>query len=46
MNNNELDLRNLDIVTEVSAKAAGVDTSEPFEIWTFTFTIKTNPPAG
>lgn len=42
MNNKELDLRDLDIVTEVSAKAAGVDVSEPFEIWTFTFTIKTN----
>lgn len=39
----ELDLRNLDIVTEVSAKAAGVDTSEPFEIWTITFQPHTNP---
>jgi hypothetical protein len=35
----ELDLRNLDIVTEVADKGAlmGVDTSEPWEIWTITF---------
>jgi hypothetical protein len=32
----ELDLRNLDIVTEVQEQAAGVDRDEPFEIWTFT----------
>lgn len=38
----ELDLRNLDIVTEVPAKAAGVDTCEPFEVWTFTFTMNAN----
>ena len=35
----ELDLRNLDIVTEVADKGAmmGTDTCEPFEVWTFTF---------
>ena len=35
----ELDLRNLDIVTEVAEKGAlmGVDNCEPFEVWTFTF---------
>lgn len=35
----ELDLRNLDIVTEVADKGAlmGVDESEPWEIWTITF---------
>lgn len=35
----ELDLRNLDIVTEVADKGAllGVDKSEPWEIWTITF---------
>jgi len=34
----ELDLRNLDIVTEVADKGAvSVDRCEPFEIWTFTF---------
>jgi hypothetical protein len=37
MKDQELDLRNLDVVTEVSAKAAGVDVSEPWEIWTITF---------
>jgi len=35
----ELDLRNLDIVTEVADKGAlmAVDKCEPFEVWTFTF---------
>jgi hypothetical protein len=35
----ELDLRNLDIVTEVADKGAmmGVDNCEPFEVWTVTF---------
>lgn len=34
----ELDLRNLEIVTEVSEKGAraGVDLDESFEIWTIT----------
>lgn len=38
----ELDLRNLDIVTEVADKGAlvSVDNCEPFEIWTFTITMK------
>ncbi|MDK2123894.1 hypothetical protein [Parachitinimonas caeni] len=34
--NKELDLRNLEIVTEVTEKAAGNDTEESFEIWTIT----------
>lgn len=41
--NQELDLRNLDIVTEVSAKGGLLDAedyTEPFEIWTFTWTIQ------
>lgn len=32
----ELDLRNLEVVTEVSEKAAGVDKDESFEFWTIT----------
>jgi hypothetical protein len=34
----ELDLRNLDIITEVSAKGGKIndDTEESFEIWTIT----------
>jgi hypothetical protein len=34
----ELSLSNMDIVTEVSEAAAGVDLDESFEFWTFTFT--------
>ncbi|TQM05670.1 hypothetical protein FB548_3410 [Pseudoxanthomonas sp. 3HH-4] len=33
----ELDLR---IATEVPAKAAGLDTCEPFQVWMFTLTMK------
>jgi hypothetical protein len=35
----ELDLRNLDIVTEVADQGgmACVDDAEPFEVWTFTY---------
>jgi hypothetical protein len=36
----ELDLRNLDLVTEVPEKAAGLYTCEPFQAWMFTFTMK------